>query len=99
MLTDLRIARQNLLALYVDQVAKPEAVYEKLNAYLELLIGMADCDSDDNKLRYTFRFKWSDSLVQGMDFFVCLFSLDIIFVLMRLLWSIIYRGYNLSYNN
>merc|ERR1712062_271959 len=64
MLTDLRVARQNLLATFVDAVAKPEMVTEKLNAYVELLIGLADCDSDENKLRYTFRFKWSDSLVQ-----------------------------------
>jgi len=64
MLTDLRIARQNLLAVFVDAVAKPELVHEKLNAYLTLLIGLADCDSDENKLRYTFRFKWSNSLVQ-----------------------------------
>ena len=35
-----------------------------MHLYLPLLIGLADCDSDDNKLRYTFRFKWSDSLVQ-----------------------------------
>jgi len=64
MLTDMRIARQNLLTLYVDDVVKPELIHEKLNAYLELLLGLADCDSEDNKLRYTFRFKWSDSLVQ-----------------------------------
>jgi len=64
LLNDLRITRQNLLATFIDEVAKPEQVFEKLNAYLELMLGLADCDSEDNKLRYTFRFKWSDSLVQ-----------------------------------
>jgi len=63
MLQDLRSARQNLLTLFTDEVAKPENVQDKAVAYLELLVGLADCDSDDNKLRYTFRFKWSDSLV------------------------------------
>jgi hypothetical protein len=64
MLTDLRTSRQNLLSLFLDEVAKPDQIMEKLHLYLPLLIGLADCDSEDNKLRYTFRFKWSDSLVQ-----------------------------------
>lgn len=85
MLTDLRTARQNLLTLFTDEVAKPEMVQEKANAYLELILGMADCDSEDNKLRYTFRFKWSDSLVmdgkpvvhQDCQFDVCSILMEV----------------------
>lgn len=85
MLTDMRTTRQNLLTLFTDEVAKPENVMEKATAYLELLIGLADCDSDDNKLRYTFRFKWSDSLCldskpivhQDAQFDVCSILLEV----------------------
>ena len=46
---------------------------------------MADCDSEDNKLRYTFRFKWSDSLVmdgkpvvhQDCQFDVCSILMEV----------------------
>jgi len=63
MLQDLRSTRANLLQLFTDEVATPESVMEKANAYFELLVGLSDVESSDNKLRYSFRFKWSDTLV------------------------------------
>ena len=78
----MRITRQNLLATFIDEVAKPEQVFvsnqnqthksdhlpifqEKLNAYLELMLGLADCDSEDNKLRLILReFIWFSTLFQ-----------------------------------
>lgn len=49
------------------------------------MIGLADCDSEENKLRYTFRFKWSDSLVldgkpvvhQDAQFDICSILMEI----------------------
>lgn len=62
-LKDLRVTRANLLTLFTDEVATPDAVMEKANSYFELLVGLSDVENSDNKLRYTFRFKWSDTLV------------------------------------
>ena len=84
LLNDLRITRQNLLATFIDEVAKPEQIFvsnknqtkpinrpilpkfqEKLNAYLELMLGLADCDSEDNKLRLILRgFIWFSTSFQ-----------------------------------
>ena len=45
MLQDLRSTRANLLQLFTDEVATPENVMEKANAYFELLVGLSDVES------------------------------------------------------
>jgi hypothetical protein len=44
-LQDLRSTRANLLQLFTDEVATPENVMEKANAYFELLVGLSDVES------------------------------------------------------